>query len=711
MTGHKNVIRGIVFGPVVQAGSISGGVHLNLPAPAPVALAGLPPDEGFIGRAEHAATLREVLGPRSATSVCAIAGLAGVGKTALTVHAAKLAMADGWFPGGVLFVDLQGYDTARVVDAHIALGSFLRALGVPGEHIPSEPAERALLYRSVLATRAATDGPMLVIADNAADLDQVLPLRPGEPGHRMLVTSRHTLPIPAARRLELDAPPMPEALAMLAGALTASHPADTRITTESGDAVALAELCGKLPLALGILAHLLADQPARPLAEVVDLLRDAHDRIGELAYGDSIAVRAAFDASYQRLSPEQARAFRFLALNPGPHVGTGAASALLDRSSDRARRLLEELRRAHLLQPAIGDGTYRFHDLLRLYAEDHCRAEDTEAADALERLLAHYADVAADADSHLVVLAQKEGRAPRFTSRQDALTWFDAERPNLVAAIDRAGATGHHAHAVTTTRHMYWFFQLRKHWADWLTTHEVALAAARATGDDVMAATMLNRLGNIHQKLARPEESIPFYEEALSLFEAAADARGQAQALINLGVVFTKLGRPAAALDHHDRALKRYRQLGDRIGESLALASAGAVYRELGRLDDALRHYLRSADLCRELGYRDGEAKSFSNLGNLYTDAGRLDEGLAAYRKAVDIYRDLGDEAGTGLVLTNLGTTYAQHGDIEQARSCYAEAQAAYEAVASEESLEWVRSLIARLPPPSKKARRLFKRR
>ncbi|GAB1516347.1 hypothetical protein [Actinophytocola sp. KF-1] len=127
MPDQENVIRGIVAGSVVQAGSINGDVRLNLPSPAPVALAGLPPGEGFIGRGEHVATLRGVLGQASRVAVCAIAGLAGVGKTALAVHAAELAMSDGCFPGGVLFIDLQGYDTARVIDAHTALGtSFVR---------------------------------------------------------------------------------------------------------------------------------------------------------------------------------------------------------------------------------------------------------------------------------------------------------------------------------------------------------------------------------------------------------------------------------------------------------------------------------------------------------------------------------------------------------------------------------------------------------
>ena len=95
--------------------------------------------------------------------VSAIAGLAGV-KTELAVQAAHAARQAGWFPGGVLFVDLHGYDAAPVEPGQ-ALDALLRALGVPGEHVPPGVEQRAGLYRSALA---AITNAVLVIADNAS---------------------------------------------------------------------------------------------------------------------------------------------------------------------------------------------------------------------------------------------------------------------------------------------------------------------------------------------------------------------------------------------------------------------------------------------------------------------------------------------------------------------------------------------------------------
>lgn len=134
--GTVNRIEGgVVIGPVIQGRDI----QVQLSSPAPVALAGLPPKVArFSGREVELTKLAETLAPRQGKSVVvvsALAGLAGVGKTALAIQAGHEALRAGWFDA-VLFLDLFGYDPTRRIEPVQALGSLLRALGVPGEHIP-----------------------------------------------------------------------------------------------------------------------------------------------------------------------------------------------------------------------------------------------------------------------------------------------------------------------------------------------------------------------------------------------------------------------------------------------------------------------------------------------------------------------------------------------------------------------------------------------
>ena len=139
--GTSNTISGGTFhGPLLQGGSFRDLTFVMQQVPvAPVALSQLPPlAAGFTGREAELAQVAGLLDPAAGAGtvvVSAVAGLAGVGKTALAVHAGYAAVSAGWFPGGVLFIDLHGYDPAPVQPGQ-ALDALLRALGVRGEDIP-----------------------------------------------------------------------------------------------------------------------------------------------------------------------------------------------------------------------------------------------------------------------------------------------------------------------------------------------------------------------------------------------------------------------------------------------------------------------------------------------------------------------------------------------------------------------------------------------
>jgi DNA-binding SARP family transcriptional activator len=134
----------------------------------------LPAAPAFTGAVAQLAALED--GP-----IVAITGPAGTGKTALALHWAHEHATD--YPDGQLFVDLDGSDPADVVR------EFLTALGTGPDGIPPEPHAQTALYRTLLADRR-----MLIVLDNAADTAQVVPLLPGTPRCRVLVTSRERLP-------------------------------------------------------------------------------------------------------------------------------------------------------------------------------------------------------------------------------------------------------------------------------------------------------------------------------------------------------------------------------------------------------------------------------------------------------------------------------------------------------------------------------------
>ncbi len=91
----------------------------------------------FTGRAAELEALTGLLsepGGPGAVVISALAGTAGVGKTALAVHWSHRVAAR--FPHGQLYVNLRGYDPREPVVVADALAGFLSALGVPGQQIP-----------------------------------------------------------------------------------------------------------------------------------------------------------------------------------------------------------------------------------------------------------------------------------------------------------------------------------------------------------------------------------------------------------------------------------------------------------------------------------------------------------------------------------------------------------------------------------------------
>jgi len=370
-----NTIRGGIYqAPVIQAtGDVDASFHL--PAAAPVALAQLPLKAAdFTGRDEDMAKLAGLLDPvggAAAVVVSAVTGLAGVGKTTLAVQAGHAAVRRGWFGGGVLFIDLHGYDQEPVKPSQ-ALDALLRALGVPAEHIPATVEERAALYRSAMAQ--ITD-PVLVIADNASSDAQVKPLLPGTGCHRVLVTSRHTLAGLGARLLDVTVLDDDAAIELLDTALRTARPDDDRVSGDQRAARRLARACGGLPLALQIIAALLNTDLPLSASDLADQLAVEAGRLERLRYDDgggagAPSVAAAFEMSYRKLDETQAREFRLLAFNPGPGASTAAISVLADLPVSNARSVLADLARAHLVEAAPGTADrWRMHDLVRIYGQ------------------------------------------------------------------------------------------------------------------------------------------------------------------------------------------------------------------------------------------------------------------------------------------------------------------------------------------------------
>lgn len=666
-----NKISGTINGTVLQAGSVT----LTNPLPAQTATANLPGQQGFVGREGQLEALREALDPerpRMPLAVC-VSGLAGVGKTALVVKAGH--KFHEWFPGGVLFIDLQGYDPRSRIGPEQALGFFLTALGIPEECVPPSQVEREALYRSMLADRAAE--PVLIVADNASTAAQVSPLLPSVGAHRLLITSRDKLSdVQGVRLVTLDVLGQDESLAMLDHVLSQACPKDARLFEDRDRAVELTRLCGHLPLALRIAAGQLAVDQDQPVAELVEALSDTRQRLAYLTSDDTLAVRSAFDLSYARLTPVQRRTFRLISLHPGLQLSTTAIEALTELSAGEARRNITALVRTHVLVPSGTRNWWGMHDLIRLYAAERAAQEETPIAReaAIERLLAHYVAMVT-AVNQQVGLGWSSDKGGLFASRQHALDWTDIEWSNLTAVIALAARTNRHMHVCGLFYGLCCYIDRRRFHEGWITVCEQTINAARHLGARDAEGTAVMALGMAYSESGRFTDAAQKHAESLEIFRKLGIIQREGMALGNLGSAYRDMGMKEAAVDHYRQAITAFRKAADPAGEGQVLLQWGVVEHNEGKIEQAISHFREAQRAFHQVGDPHGLATALHNLGSsLLGREGRWNESLQALVKAVDIYDEVGDSWGSAQALIALGIAYKRVGQPGQARTSWRDA-------------------------------------
>jgi DNA-binding SARP family transcriptional activator/Tfp pilus assembly protein PilF len=677
------------------------------PEPGPQAPAQLPADiSDFTGRGSHLQQLRDLLAGVShadnpvAVTVAVVAGTPGLGKTALAVHAAHALRRD--FPDGQLYVTMLGASEQPAVPEEI-LARLLRDLGVNPVQIPAGQEERAALYRTRLADRR-----VLIVLDDARDAAQVRPLLPGSGSCAVIVTSRHRLSgLAGSRLIDLDVLDDDEARGLLTAII-----GEERTAAEPGPVRDVLDACAGLPLAIRIAGARLTARRGWAVRTLARRLADQRRRVDELTAGD-LGVRACFDVSFEALQHlatgtglDPAHAFRLLGVWQGPGISLQAAAALLGEPEDAAAGALETLVDAHLLESPAPDW-YRFHDLLRAYAAERAQAQETPSAvtDAVGRVLRWYL---CSADTAASVVAPYRERIPdcptdsalSFATADEALEWSVAERANLVAATRQAAANGLHDVAWKLPVAMMVCFDRNGYRAEWLATHHVALASARAAGDGHGEAWVLNNIGMVLSQ-QRADDAQDYLEQALALHRERGDRPGQAQATNNIAHDLQLRGLHERAIPALVDALELQREVGHRYGEGVALCNLAEAYLELGRDEEAISSAGDALLLARESGSPRLEAYVLHNLGRAHLNLGHVSQGADLLEQAAAIHGADGAKSAQALALQHLGEASIKAGQLARAQEAWQRAVGLLESLEEDKQAAKLRSKLVELGPPA----------
>ncbi|WP_158854240.1 ATP-binding protein [Saccharothrix deserti] len=687
----RNEVAAAAMSGVVQAGTVVGGVHIHsaLPAvPTPRQLPPAPPV--FVGRAPELAALSSALDPErhgDAALVSVLAGAGGMGKTWLVSHWAHH-HADR-FPDGQLFVDLQGFSPAGPpLEPTAVLRGFLEALDVAPGRVPSDLHSRTAMFRSLVEGRR-----ILIVLDNAADVEQVAPLLPGASSCSVVVTSRSHLAGLVTRfganLIRIGALVDDEPRWLLVARLGAD-----RVDGTSDAVSELLGLCAGHPLALAIVAGRAQAAPHVGLAELAEQLRDPPTRLAALAEEDpASSLPTVLDWSLRALAPELHRVLGLLAIAPGPDIDPAAAASLAALSLPAANAAFRVLMRASLVD-RDNAGRYRMHDLVRLHAHDLCG--EPERSSALRRVVGFYLHTAHAGDRHLNPHATPlrlsppaAGCEPLPLAPDDRtiMTWFDTNHRCLLAAQQVAAARGWHDATWSLARVLFGYHYRRGHARASVAVWRAGLDAAKHL-DDTAALTLAHRnLGLALSRVGEDEPALPNLQRALSLARLADYRTQQAHTHRALAVTWERLGSDERALAHATDALRLYRELGSPAQEGDALNAVGRHAARLGDHERARAHCEAALAVHRRNHDADGAATAMKTLGEIAHRDGDLATALGRYQRALELYLSIDNSYAVAETLDVIGHLYAALGHHELARTAWTTGLRLYESQGRETHL------------------------
>ncbi|MFC8826803.1 tetratricopeptide repeat protein [Streptomyces sp. NPDC057137] len=712
----------MLHGSTVQARDVQGGIHFHPPtAPSGPSLPvprQLPPVRTRLVDREADVRALDTLRsgrPADAPQLMVVSGFAGVGKT--TLVARWLHEQTDSFPDGQLYADLAGHSTEEgsgPVHASTVLDGFLRALGAPS--VPADTAQRVALWRSLTAGLR-----LAVLLDNAYTAAQVRPLLLGAPTGLTVVTSRSQLTGlladgAAVHRLNaLTTESAIELLTVGGGGQRVAHDLEA--------ARRVVALCARLPLAICLASAQLAVRPHRSVSALAESLSQGYGPLDALRVDGEAVVRTALDLSYRLLPPESAALYRRAGLLPtdrydlfmltavsaeptaqqndtdddaGAGAGADQAYEGYAADTDAVDLSLGTLVEANLLEET-GPGTYRFHDLVRPHARRLGEEESTSRRDhALRRYVDWCLATATSAESILTpshrTLARDYTRPRVVPSALDgpasALAWLDSHRDGLMAAVRLCAEREWHT-SCWQLADAIWPLVLRLRPSDiWCESHQLGLAAARASGSRAGEGRMLTSGAMGLRDAGRHEEAADWYTRALEHATADGDTKQRAQAINGLGHLSLLTGRLDEARAHFEHSLRLWESVGYARGVALSRRRLGETELEAADFPEAACQLMRAHDELVSMGEEYEAARVEATLGHTLVLDGQHGDGTAKLTRSLAAFRGSTerDTHWEARCLAWLGEAAEGQGDRDGARRHYEAARDIYRLLAPDEA-------------------------
>ncbi|WP_150251234.1 AfsR/SARP family transcriptional regulator [Nocardiopsis deserti] len=604
-----------------------------------------------------------------------VCGMAGVGKSQLSLHVAH--RIKDFYPDARLSVELRGHDERLApLTAEEALTELMRLLRVPVPPTVLSLAERVALWRE--HTRSMR---LLLLLEDAASAEQVLPLLPSGTRCAVLITSRFHLPeIDGADHLPLGLPSDDECAEMFTAAL------DRPWGEEGADTLAeIIDRCDRLPIAVGLMANLAQIHPSWSPRDLLHRLPSpSFPGLNAFRVGGRDLSRI-FDVSLRGVGPKAREAFLLLGLHPTRGMDGRVAAALAGPDEHDSRQALVDLVSAHLLNEPEPD-RFEVHSLLRAHARH--RAHDSLSPErvraAKQRMYAAYLSLTGRADHALYPHRPgRDGHEPTPTgepwSEERAMAWFRRELATVLTVMAEADQHGAGRTALRLARVVCDHMDAHGPWSDAVTLHTAMVEWARDHGKDRERARAHFDLARALLRVGELDRAGEHSRAAHERWSEAGDPLGQAWAVAQRAMVSYVANDYAGSRALAERALETFEARGHRPGIVFCLRVRGLCHFAVSASHEAIADFSDAAALLERSQDQQLLMEMQLNLAGAFQQLGYHHQSWSLCEKVLVTARRRGDRRRAAVALTNMGEVSLHRGQPERAASCLREALETFE--------------------------------
>ena len=617
----------------------------------------------FIGRE---AELEEIEGQlvEEECRLLTLIGPGGIGKTRLTIEAARRLADKGHFSDGIYFAPLAAIKERDYLLMALAGQLDLSIYG------------RSQLQQHLQNYLADKD--ILLVLDNfeqlAAESGLLSELLQGTQRLKILVSSRESLNIRAEQRLVVGGLKNESAVDLFLQSAAKAWPG---YRPAKQDLEAVREICRLvvgIPLAVEMAAGWVKTLDIATIARQIK----SNFEILKAAYGDvperHRSMRIVFEESWKLLRPSEQRSLAQFSIFQGG-FSLYAALEITETSVNEVAALLDKS-----LLEYPGQSRYQLHELLRQFAESKLEEQEQPARETLARKYAqYYLELVRRSEVHLF------GKAPQYGMKDIQLelenirfAWHLAIENDELELVSEgldglkmyfriSGRFEEAAHLFTaaveriaagegTERRDRLLCRLLVTAADFYiqigefdqatACLEAALEISSRENWPDMRAEAEQTKGDLFYNEGKFIQASAVLQDAIAYFESANDRLHLAESYYKLGICFRRSERWQDTAQILTRALNISQALSYNWAVVICLWALGYLYRTHGQQELSLEYHEKSIQLALDINFIPGVYRGYVSAGNSYEDLGNYEKALECFELSVKYAQETGDQSG-----------------------------------------------------------------